>query len=196
MAEWREHLNLLPEHMRESVKWWIEKGEPHPTLLGSFLTAVLTNDLLEAFACADAINAASMRQWATFLHTYAPMGCHGSEERLLAWYEAHHAEKEDARYERFVANAQAAQAAVDALLGKPDRERITVELDGRAVDRLRVLGDPAEVLARLADHAQQGVYRPGAWERGWIVQAFGDEFLDLLEQDPDAPHFQRPKAKE
>jgi hypothetical protein len=74
--------------------------------------------------------------------------------------------------------------------------RLIVELSARTVDLLRVLGDPTEVLQRLADHAQQGVYRPGAWERDWIVQAFGDEFLDLLEQDPEAPYFQRPKATE
>lgn len=33
-------------------------------------------------------------------------------------------------------------------------------------------GDVENVLCALADHAAQGVYRPGAWERPWIEQVF------------------------
>lgn len=51
-----------------------------------------------------------------------------------------------------------------------------------------------DVVERLVDHAQQGVYRPGAWERGWLTQAFGDEFTMRLERS-DPPYFQRPKRK-
>jgi hypothetical protein len=36
------------------------------------------------------------------------------------------------------------------------------------------------VVAALIDHASQGVYRPGAWEREWVIQAFGVEFLERL----------------
>ena len=58
----------------------------------------------------------------------------------------------------------------------------------------RGLDDVAAVLAELADHAQQGVYRPGAWERGWLCQAFGYEWLDRLEPDPEHPDiYQRPR---
>jgi hypothetical protein len=57
-----------------------------------------------------------------------------------------------------------------------------------------------DVIEKLIDHAQQGVYRPGAWERGWLVQAFGDEWENHLE--PGDPHgrpgcehiFQKPKG--
>jgi hypothetical protein len=52
----------------------------------------------------------------------------------------------------------------------------------------RVVGSPEErvkyVLMELADHAQQGVYRPGSWERPWVHQAFGSEFESALEEDP------------
>ena len=57
------------------------------------------------------------------------------------------------------------------------------------------------VLAELIDHAQQGVYRPGAWERDWLVQVFGDDWIAGLEPgDPygrrDCEHlFQRPKGR-
>lgn len=77
--------------------------------------------------------------------------------------------------------------------GKEKTVAVTVELPVEWVRLLRVLGDPAEVLAELADHAQQGLCRPGSWEREWIRQAFG-ELPDELETDPQAP-LERPKGK-
>ena len=70
--------------------------------------------------------------------------------------------------------------------------KVTVELSPWMADHLAVLADPADpanpdlasVLVKLADHAQQGVYRPGAWERDWLCQAFGYEWLDRVEPDP------------
>ena len=84
------------------------------------------------------------------------------------------------------------------------KRKITLEVSETVYDLLSVLGDPTEVVGELIDHAQQGVYRPGAWERAWVFQAFGDEWTDKLEQgDPyDRPMqaggwspFQRPKSK-
>ncbi|MGH9902068.1 MAG: hypothetical protein ACRD68_09685 [Pyrinomonadaceae bacterium] len=73
--------------------------------------------------------------------------------------------------------------------------RVILDLDEKTVERLRVLGEPAEVLARLADHAQQGVYRPGSWERPWLEQVFfANEWQQKLEQDPEAPYFERPRS--
>lgn len=69
---------------------------------------------------------------------------------------------------------------------------VTVALSERTARNLAVLIDPdqglgtlAAVLAELADHAQQGVYRPGAWERDWLIQAFGDSWLARVEPDYD-----------
>jgi hypothetical protein len=90
MSDYREGLYMLPEHMREAVAWWIGQGEPHPSQLGGFLRAVLTNDLMGAFAHADFENRHAMYQWSVFLWNDAPSGCHGSEDNLLAWYAAHH----------------------------------------------------------------------------------------------------------
>jgi hypothetical protein len=81
---------MVPAHMREAILWWIEKGEPAPEMMGSFLYALLTNNLMEAFARADAENTAHMREWTLFLHDYAPMGCFGSKERVAMWYAVHH----------------------------------------------------------------------------------------------------------
>ena len=71
---------------------------------------------------------------------------------------------------------------------------VTLELSQRIADLLTVLTtceyapeDLHGVLMKLVDHAQQGVYRPAARERGWLVQAFGDEWRGALEPDWDSP---------
>jgi hypothetical protein len=71
--------------------------------------------------------------------------------------------------------------------------QVTVTLPVDTAQRLAVLADDdshgtasvARVLAVLADHVQQGVYRPGSWERPWLCQVFGDEWLSQLEPDTD-----------
>jgi len=88
------------------------------------------------------------------------------------------------------------------------KKKITIELDEIRYSLLQVLtcGPYApqsveEVIGRLADHAQQGVYRPGAWERDWLRQAFGDNWTEYLE--PGDPYgranceniFERPKKR-
>jgi hypothetical protein len=85
-------------------------------------------------------------------------------------------------------------------------KRITIELDDIRYRLLEVLtcgpyAPPSveDVVFELIDHAQQGVYRPGAWERDWLRQAFGDDWTAYLE--PGDPYgrencesiFQRPK---
>jgi hemerythrin-like domain-containing protein len=45
---------------------------------------------MDAAMRADHVNQRALFEWADFLHNYAPSGCHGSEEKLLAWYAAHH----------------------------------------------------------------------------------------------------------
>jgi hypothetical protein len=82
-----------------------------------------------------------------------------------------------------------------------DMVSIAVQLPAEWARNLEVLVDPESgledvgaVLAELADHAQQGVYRPGAWERDWLCQAFGFAWLGRLEPDPEHPDlFERPK---
>jgi hypothetical protein len=85
--------------------------------------------------------------------------------------------------------------------------QVTIELSVESVEMLALVGagatelDRAEsALAQLADHATQGIYRPGAWERQWLVQVFGDDFVAKLEWgDPwgrggsERSPFQRPR---
>jgi hypothetical protein len=79
--KYRLKLNMLPDHMRGSILRWIENG----TAPGHFLTAVLCNDLREAFGRADEENTAAMKRWMIYLYNYAPTGCWGSPERFAAW---------------------------------------------------------------------------------------------------------------
>ena len=39
-------------------------------------------------------------------------------------------------------------------------------------DAVDWLDGPADVLATLADHAEQGLRRPGSWERPWLTSVF------------------------
>src|SRR5262245_17278069 len=93
MADYRDGLHLIPEHMHEGIAMWIEKGEPHPSVMGSFQRAVLLNDLKGACAKADHINRVCIFDWADFLYNFAPSDCQGSAETLLAWYDYHHPTK-------------------------------------------------------------------------------------------------------
>lgn len=60
---------------------YVESGIPG----GSFLTALLSNNLKETFARADDDNAVKIRQYVQWLYGYAPSGCWGSPERVTAW---------------------------------------------------------------------------------------------------------------
>lgn len=76
---------------------------------------------------------------------------------------------------------------------------VTITISRTVAELLGVLDDagggdtqPLEmrvhrVLLQLADHAQQGVYRNGAWERQWVCQAFGDHHL-MERTEPGDPY--------
>lgn len=72
---------LLPEHMRAAMRRYIEHGIPP----GSFLAAVLSNDLLGALRKADETNILALRSYGRFLYNHAPCVCHGSPDRMFAW---------------------------------------------------------------------------------------------------------------
>ena len=74
----------IPERMRDGARLYAERG----VRPGSFLTAVLTNDLVGAYRCADQINAAAMRAWVSWMYNELPMGAWGSHEKVDAWCES------------------------------------------------------------------------------------------------------------
>ena len=73
--------DTLPSHMRDAARNYIENGIPP----GSFLTAVICNDLMGAFRRADDINRAAMWDWARFFYTEAPPACWGREAKMDEW---------------------------------------------------------------------------------------------------------------
>lgn len=83
--------------------------------------------------------------------------------------------------------------------GNPD-VTITLTLSAETAALLSVLIDPAyaldsleDVTGRLLSHARDGVLRPGAWERDWLVSVFATDWIDRLERDPKVPHHDRPR---
>jgi len=69
------------EHLRGSLERYFQNRiEP-----GSFLTAVLSNDLVGSYARADSQNIRLIGDIVSFLYNRAPAGAWGSPERVTAW---------------------------------------------------------------------------------------------------------------
>ena len=72
---------LIPAHMWDGLHLYITEGiEP-----GSFLSAVLQNDLRRACEAADDVNRHRLRDYVQFLYCHAPHDCWGSPEKYSAW---------------------------------------------------------------------------------------------------------------
>ena len=74
---------LLPEHVRGATQRWIENG----ILPGSFMEAVICNNLTLACMCADNINKYRLFDIVSFFYNEAPSACWGSEEKMKKWIE-------------------------------------------------------------------------------------------------------------
>ena len=77
------------------------------------------------------------------------------------------------------------------------RTEVRIEVSAAQYAALCVLnegGDARVTLLELVDRVLDGVTRPGAWERGWLQQAFGPWWQARLERDPDCLWHQRPRA--
>jgi hypothetical protein len=67
--------------MADAVKRYVELGiQP-----GHFLTALFSNNLMEAIGRADDENAAKLREWCVFVKWELPVGCHGSPAKVSDW---------------------------------------------------------------------------------------------------------------
>lgn len=76
-------LGMLPPHMRSGMRRWVELGvNSRP---GSFLFAVVSNDLMEACGRADHENAQALPAYAVYLYNYAPSDCYGSRKNAESW---------------------------------------------------------------------------------------------------------------
>lgn len=73
--------HLIPPHMHDAVREYIlNRHQP-----GDFLTAIMSNDFLEAASRADEKNQRALWGWACFLHNYVPAACCGSTAKVNDW---------------------------------------------------------------------------------------------------------------
>lgn len=73
----------IPAHMHDGVIRFVMEGRA-PDQRG-FLYAVLSNNLIRAFAKADAANTAALQEWTRLLHNDLPHNCYGSPEKVDEW---------------------------------------------------------------------------------------------------------------
>lgn len=77
----REAARKLPVHMQEGAIGYVLHGY-HP---GSFLSAVLRNDLISAAENADEQNKHALYEWAVFVYNAVPVAARGSREAIENW---------------------------------------------------------------------------------------------------------------
>ena len=93
------------DYMMGAVKRYIENRIPP----GDFLTAVICNDLREAFGRADVINRAAMFEWISWFWNEAPHNCWGSPGAMKAWLEPENPTPADPKALEFYAGEQHAR---------------------------------------------------------------------------------------
>lgn len=71
----------VPSYMANSLFLYLQHGLPP----GSFLTAILSNNFMEAVSHADANNARCLKEWAQLIYCALPSGSHGSREAVRDW---------------------------------------------------------------------------------------------------------------
>lgn len=71
----------VPEIIRDSLERYLNNKIP----AGGFLTAVLENNLCEAFARADSFNSANMKNIVGYIYNNIPNNSWGSKEKVATW---------------------------------------------------------------------------------------------------------------
>lgn len=71
----------IPEYMQEHVKGYVEQHIP----VGSFLEAVISNNLFEAVGHADKDNLANLPAYVMFFYNEVPSTCWGSFSKYKNW---------------------------------------------------------------------------------------------------------------
>lgn len=71
----------IPEHVLEQIDRYVKDG----TDPGSFLTAIICNDLEGAVHCADEAALRNLPAYVNYFHWEVPGQCHGSLARMFSW---------------------------------------------------------------------------------------------------------------
>jgi len=72
---------VIPKSVQDEIDRHVEQGCP----CGDFVTAILDNDLQEAFQRADDHNLAYMKEIVTYMYAHTPAACQGSKLKRRAW---------------------------------------------------------------------------------------------------------------
>lgn len=71
----------IPSHTAHTIQNYIvDRLQP-----GSFIRAVVRNNLMDAFSYADVENLEAIKEIVMYFYNYAPMECWGSEENYNNW---------------------------------------------------------------------------------------------------------------
>lgn len=91
----RELLDAIPALTVETIARWVF----HAYAPGSFMTAVLENNLRLAVACADLENRSALYEIVSLISHHTPVGCWGSPSIVEGWRRQHEQIVLDERYE-------------------------------------------------------------------------------------------------
>ena len=73
---------MIPEYTKESIDSFVARKLPP----GGFVSAVLENNLSQAFARADLENERHMKDIVSYVYNHIPMDAWGSPEKVAAWW--------------------------------------------------------------------------------------------------------------
>ena len=73
----------IPDRMLDGIKRYVEDG----IIPGSFLRAIIENDLRNAVGCADDENLVNIPAYVSYFYNETPGACWGSKEKMKRWVE-------------------------------------------------------------------------------------------------------------
>ena len=84
--DWHERIDTkargkVPEYMVEPLLRYVLYGDE----IGSFLHALMSNDLMRTVGAADVNNTATLLNWSRLLYNDCPQDCFGSPEKVALW---------------------------------------------------------------------------------------------------------------
>jgi len=83
------YYSLIPSHMMEAMRAYVEKGQP----VGDFLRAVISNDLTEAVCRADDTNIWIIPIYVNWFYNECPGGIWGNDQAYDDWIKLNQKEK-------------------------------------------------------------------------------------------------------
>jgi len=85
------HEFYIPARMMDGIEMYLKYGiEP-----GSFLTAIIQNNLSLAVQCADSENLRNIPAYVAYFYNEVPLGCWGSPTKMEDWIKSRRGNKNE-----------------------------------------------------------------------------------------------------